>query len=206
MHRPDREHDRPQRPVRHSLGAHADVARDAPRSADTCDCGAPTGEARRAGVRVAFDRRHKLGFHGASVTTHAGLLAFRELDEALGLTTTAGGHLLDIRTGMNGGHSSVRDDQSEEGDVERSRWRQPSWTPTGELLPICRSTSERPRTGTYARKKAPARSRRSTPPVCSTPWCSLILGGPAPEERPPPRSRDREGVGRSVATEGEPDA
>ena len=165
MHRPDREHDRPQRPVRHSLGARADVARDAPRSADTCDCGAPTGEARRAGVRVAFDRRHKLGFHGASVTTHAGLLAFRELDEALGLTTTAGGHLLDIRTGMNGCHSSVRDDQSEEGDVERSSGGSHHGRRPENCARYVALQAERPRSGAYARKKAPARSRRSAPPV-----------------------------------------
>src|SRR5438046_2525814 len=41
-----------------------------------------TGEAEGSGLRVAFDRRLKLEFHGATVTYDAGLLAFRELDDA----------------------------------------------------------------------------------------------------------------------------
>ncbi len=36
-----------------------------------------TGEAEGMGLRVAFDRRLKLEFHGATVTSDAGLLAFR---------------------------------------------------------------------------------------------------------------------------------
>ena len=44
------------------------------------------GEGRREALRVDFDRSVKVEFHGANVTSHAGLLAFQELDEALGLT------------------------------------------------------------------------------------------------------------------------
>src|SRR5262245_21563185 len=64
-----------------------------------------TGEAEGTGLRVAFDRRLKLEFHGATVTSDAGLLAFRELDDALGLTQLAADLLHDPRTGRNGRHT-----------------------------------------------------------------------------------------------------
>jgi len=66
-----------------------------------------TGEATGMGLRVAFERRLKLEFHGASVTSDAGLLAFRELDDALGLTAKAGEVLADPRTGRNGRHTLI---------------------------------------------------------------------------------------------------
>src|SRR5919201_1490669 len=65
------------------------------------------GEAPKAGLRVTFDRRLKLEFHGSRVTSDAGLLAFRELDDALGLTEMAGEVLADRRTGRNGRHTLV---------------------------------------------------------------------------------------------------
>src|SRR2546425_7317669 len=64
-----------------------------------------TGEADGTELRVAFDRRLKLEFHGATVTSDAGLLAFRELDDALGLTALAGEILRDPRTGKNERHT-----------------------------------------------------------------------------------------------------
>src|SRR2546428_11035845 len=67
--------------------------------------GDATGEADGTELRVAFDRRLKLEFHGATVTSDAGLLAFRELDDALGLTALAGEILRDPRTGKNGRHT-----------------------------------------------------------------------------------------------------
>ena len=44
------------------------------------------GEARKEALRVGIDSRIKLEFHGAAVTSDAGLVAYRELDEALDLS------------------------------------------------------------------------------------------------------------------------
>ena len=66
----------------------------------------PRGESDFAS-RIAFDRRMKLEFHGSSVTSDTGLLAYRELDDALGLTKPAGGMLMDGRRGRNTRHMLV---------------------------------------------------------------------------------------------------
>ena len=65
----------------------------------------PAGEAAEADLRLGFDRRLKLEFHVSRVTSDAGLLAFRELDDALGLTELGGHTLADTRTGRNGRHT-----------------------------------------------------------------------------------------------------
>ena len=63
------------------------------------------GESIQNALRVRFDPSLKLEFHGAKVTSDAGLLAYRELDEALDLTTSGGKLLSDSRTGKNTQHS-----------------------------------------------------------------------------------------------------
>src|ERR1700757_4010006 len=66
--------------------------------------GDPTGEANRRALRLDFDRRLLLQFRGSAITCDAGLLPYRELDDAVGLTDTAGNTLADARTGKNGRH------------------------------------------------------------------------------------------------------
>ncbi len=62
------------------------------------------GDGQNGDLRVDFDRRLKLKFLGSQVTTDAGLLAYRELDETFGLTEVADGLLTDSRIGKNKQH------------------------------------------------------------------------------------------------------
>jgi hypothetical protein len=66
--------------------------------------GCATGEAKGPPLRPIFDRRIKLEFHGARISSDGGLLAYRELDDALGLTDIAVSKLLDGRCGRNTRH------------------------------------------------------------------------------------------------------
>jgi Transposase DDE domain group 1 len=62
--------------------------------------GDPTGES----LRLDFDRRLRLQFRGSTITSDAGLLPYRELDDAVGLTDMGAERLADARTGKNGRH------------------------------------------------------------------------------------------------------
>jgi hypothetical protein len=64
----------------------------------------PMGEARKDAYRLDFDRKLKVEFHGTKVTSDAGLLAYRELDDALELTASMDSEIRDIRTGKNTQH------------------------------------------------------------------------------------------------------
>ena len=67
----------------------------------------PAGESKDEALKLDFDRRVMLQFRGSVVTSDAGLLAYRELDDALGLSTMAGETLADARTGKNERHALV---------------------------------------------------------------------------------------------------
>ena len=59
------------------------------------------GESTNPRAKLRFDRRVRLEFRGATITSDAGLLACRELDDALGLTETANECLQESRGGRN---------------------------------------------------------------------------------------------------------
>src|SRR4249919_214283 len=67
----------------------------------------PTGEANSAALRLDFDRRLMLQFRGSVITSDGGLLAYRELDDVLTLTTSGGESLAEARTGKNRRHLLV---------------------------------------------------------------------------------------------------
>ena len=65
------------------------------------------GERQTGDLKVRFDGRIRLQFQGAEVSSDAGLMAVRELDQMLGLTKLAGSVLVDTRTGGNVQHRQV---------------------------------------------------------------------------------------------------
>ena len=64
----------------------------------------PAGESDDGALRVDFDRRLKLELQGSRITSDAGLLAYRELDDALGLSDLAGAAVSECRRGKNTRH------------------------------------------------------------------------------------------------------
>jgi hypothetical protein len=69
--------------------------------------GDPTGEAENGVLRLDFDRRLLLRFRGSTITSDAGLLPYRELDDTLRLSDAGADALADTRTGKNGRHRLV---------------------------------------------------------------------------------------------------
>src|SRR5580692_1942182 len=67
----------------------------------------PTGVADRGALRLDFDRRLMIQFRGSAITSDCGLLAYRELDDALALTASGGERLAEARTGKNRRHFLV---------------------------------------------------------------------------------------------------
>jgi Transposase DDE domain group 1 len=66
--------------------------------------GDPSGEADRVALRLDFNRRLMLQFRGSAITSDAGLLAYRELDDTLRLTEAGADGIADARTGKKGRH------------------------------------------------------------------------------------------------------
>jgi hypothetical protein len=65
------------------------------------------GEADSGVLRLDLDRRLLLRFRGSAITFDGGLLAYRELEDVLALTTSGGEIWADARTGKNGRHQLV---------------------------------------------------------------------------------------------------
>ena len=63
------------------------------------------GESKKDALRVNFNKKLKLEFHGLKVTSDTGLLAYREIDDVFGLTDMVACELRDNRTGRNTQHS-----------------------------------------------------------------------------------------------------
>ncbi len=62
------------------------------------------GDGEKTPLKLNFDPRVRLEFRGATIISDAGLLACRELDDALGLTETATACLQESRGGRNVQH------------------------------------------------------------------------------------------------------
>ena len=65
------------------------------------------GEKAKEVLKLQFDKRLRLEFHGAKITSDAGLLACRELDGVLGLAEMAPVYLQETRGGRNVQHELV---------------------------------------------------------------------------------------------------
>ena len=94
---------------------------------------------------MEFDRSVKVDFRGVNVTSDAGLLAFRERNEVLGLAGMAAGFLLHTRTGLNTRHGLVAQLRQSvysrgvtihvERKIQAPRHEHPGDEPGGEAVP-----------------------------------------------------------------------
>lgn len=65
------------------------------------------GDGEKTPLRLQFNPKIRLEFHGAAITSDAGPLALRELDHVLSLTHIASGYLQESRGGRNIRHHLV---------------------------------------------------------------------------------------------------
>jgi hypothetical protein len=87
--------------------------------------GCANGEVKEPPLRRIFDRRIKLEFHGTKIISDGGLLAYRELDDALGLTDFGGISLRAAATAISCsmcvGRNNARYDRNDHvGDAAKS--------------------------------------------------------------------------------------
>ena len=59
------------------------------------------GDSKNSRLKLNFNPKVRLGFRGATITSDAGLLACRELDDAMSLTDSAADFLKESRTGKH---------------------------------------------------------------------------------------------------------
>ena len=67
----------------------------------------PLAQSTGRALRLDFDRRLVLRILSTAITSDAGVLAYRKLDDALGLSMSTGEVLKDVRSGKNGPHALV---------------------------------------------------------------------------------------------------
>src|SRR4051812_38068869 len=176
----------------------------------------PTGEADKGALRLDFDRRLMLQFRGSTITSDAGLLAYRELDNVLRLTDTAADTLADARTGKNGRHRLA-------GLLRQSVFgRLAGYEDVNDAERLCRDPAMR--WGSYcsilvpiwnSRRRTRARAARktwSTQPVSINQNGTVVALRPqqtkiaaASPKRPPPRGRNAERRPREFLTPDEVD-
>ena len=65
------------------------------------------GDGDKTHLKLNFNPKVRLDFRGATITSDAGLLACRELDQALNLTDSADDFLKESRTGKNIRHKLI---------------------------------------------------------------------------------------------------
>ena len=65
------------------------------------------GDGDKTPLRLQFNPKVRLEFHGATITFDAGLLTIRELDDALGLTDIAADYIQESRSGRHIRHHLV---------------------------------------------------------------------------------------------------